>query len=91
MTGGTCIISYSTTRWPVLPDVALQSLLVTSLLKLKLVDRFYVYFKWFMRHPVLKWWIQQVYDGAWMEKGVLVIGDAKNVWEWDGGDCQPFQ
>ena len=49
-----------------------------------------MYFKWFMRHPVLKWWIQKVYDGAWMENGVLVIGDPKQVSQWDGGDCHPF-
>ena len=77
-------------RSPLFLEAAPPWFPVKSLLKLKLVDRFYVYFKWFMRHPVLKWWIQQVYDGAWMQKGVLVIGGANNVWEWDGGDCQPF-
>ncbi|KAF8547495.1 glycosyltransferase family 69 protein [Imleria badia] len=51
--------------------------------------RFYAYFKWFMRHPVLKWWIEKVYDGAWMQKRVGVSGDPKEVWEWDGGDCHP--
>ncbi|KAF8432713.1 cryptococcal mannosyltransferase 1-domain-containing protein [Boletus edulis BED1] len=52
--------------------------------------RYYIYFKWFMRHPVLKWWIEKVYDGAWMQKAVLVVGDVKRVWQWDGGDCHPW-
>lgn len=52
--------------------------------------RFYFYFKWFMRHPVLRWWIEKVYDGAWMERAVLVVGDADKVSWWDGGDCHPW-
>ncbi|KAH7884203.1 glycosyltransferase family 69 protein [Phlebopus sp. FC_14] len=51
--------------------------------------RFYVYFKWFMRHPVLKWWVEKVYAGAWMQRDVLVLGDPTQVWWWDGGDCHP--
>lgn len=43
-----------------------------------------------MRHPVLKWWIEKVYDGAWMDRAVVVVGDAKKVTEWDGGDCFPW-
>lgn len=52
--------------------------------------RFYVYFKWFMRHPVLRWWIEKVYNGAWMARAVLVVGDPKHVYRWDGGDCHPW-
>ncbi|OAX41049.1 glycosyltransferase family 69 protein [Rhizopogon vinicolor AM-OR11-026] len=52
--------------------------------------RHYVYFKWFMRHPVLRWWIEKVYNGAWMARAVLVVGDAADVSWWDGGDCHPW-
>ena len=52
--------------------------------------RYYVYFKWFMRHPVLRWWIEKVYDRAWMSRSVLVVGDAADVYWWDGGDCHPW-
>ncbi|KAG1736694.1 glycosyltransferase family 69 protein [Suillus paluster] len=52
--------------------------------------RYYVYFKWFMRHPVLRWWIEKVYNGAWMARAVLVVGDATQVYRWDGGDCHPW-
>ena len=54
------------------------------------MDRFYVYFKWFMRHPVLTWWIEKMYDGAWMQNDIMVVGDAKHIWQWDGGDCHPW-
>ncbi|KAG2047515.1 hypothetical protein BDR06DRAFT_963849 [Suillus hirtellus] len=52
--------------------------------------RFYFYFKWLMRHPVLQWWIEKMYDGAWMARSVLVVGDADKVSWWDGGDCHPW-
>lgn len=52
--------------------------------------RFYVYFKWLVRHWVLKWWIERVYDGAWMRKAVMVVGDPEKVFWWDGGDCHPW-
>ncbi|KAG2363584.1 hypothetical protein BDR07DRAFT_1404013, partial [Suillus spraguei] len=39
--------------------------------------RYYAYFKWFMRHPVLRW-------------TVFVVGDATKVYRWDGGDCHPW-
>ncbi|KAH7906326.1 glycosyltransferase family 69 protein [Hygrophoropsis aurantiaca] len=52
--------------------------------------RFYLYFKWFMRHPVLKWWIEKMYDGAWMQRAVMVVGDASHIFWWDGGDCHPW-
>lgn len=52
--------------------------------------RYYAYFKWFMRHPVLRWWIEKVYDGAWMARTVFVVGDDTQVYRWDGGDCHPW-
>jgi hypothetical protein len=52
--------------------------------------RFYVYFKWLMRHPVLRWWIEKVYNGAWMARAVMVVGDPEQVSRWDGGDCHPW-
>ncbi|KAG2052265.1 hypothetical protein BDR06DRAFT_958128 [Suillus hirtellus] len=52
--------------------------------------RYYAYFKWFMRHPVLRWWIEKVYNGAWMARAVFVVGDATQVYRWDGGDCHPW-
>lgn len=52
--------------------------------------RFYFYFKWLMRHPVLQWWIEKVYNGAWMARSVMVVGDADKIFWWDGGDCHPW-
>lgn len=39
---------------------------------------------------MLKWWIEGIYDGAWMQKDVMVVGDAKAISQWDGGDCHPW-
>jgi hypothetical protein len=46
----------------------------------------------FMRHPVLLWWIEKVYNGAWMARAVLVVGDPASVYWWDGvrGGCHPW-
>lgn len=63
---------------------------IVSGLRLMHHVRFYVYFKWLMRHPVLRWWIEKVYNGAWMARAVLVVGDAELVSRWDGGDCHPW-
>jgi len=52
--------------------------------------RYYMYFKWFLRHPLLKWWIQKLYDVSWMRKNIKVVGNPAKVWWWDGGDCHPF-
>ena len=43
-----------------------------------------------MRHPVLRWWVEKVYDGVWMARAVFVVGDATEVYRWDGGDCHPW-
>ena len=64
--------------------------LLLGLTRNLLHDRFYKYFKWILRNSVLKWWIEKVYDGVWMQKDVMVVGDAKQVSRWDGGDCHPW-
>lgn len=43
-----------------------------------------------MRHPVLTWWIEKIYDGAWMQKDIVVVGNARELSQWDGGDCHPY-
>ncbi|KAH7921251.1 glycosyltransferase family 69 protein [Leucogyrophana mollusca] len=52
--------------------------------------RFYLYFKWFIRHPLMKWWVQKLYDVTWMRKNIIVVGDPAKVSWWDGGDCHPW-
>ncbi|KAG1830710.1 glycosyltransferase family 69 protein [Suillus subalutaceus] len=44
--------------------------------------RFYFYFKCGGS--------KKVYDGAWMARSVMVVGDADRVFSWDGGDCHPW-
>lgn len=50
---------------------------------------FYVWYKYVTRHWVVKWWIENVENGSGMHLAKMVIGDAKNIWRWDGGECQP--
>ncbi|KAF9000027.1 hypothetical protein BDZ89DRAFT_1079471 [Hymenopellis radicata] len=42
-----------------------------------------------LRHWMVKWWIENVENGSRMHLAKMVIGDAKNIWRWDGGECQP--
>ncbi|CCM01092.1 uncharacterized protein FIBRA_03140 [Fibroporia radiculosa] len=51
---------------------------------------FYIWFKWVLGHPLVRWWVRDVYDGAWMERAKMIVGDEKDVWVWDGGDCHPW-
>ncbi len=52
---------------------------------------FYVWYKYVLRHWMVKWWIENVENGSRMHLAKMVIGDAKNVWRWDGGECQPVR
>ncbi|PBK95379.1 hypothetical protein ARMGADRAFT_964080 [Armillaria gallica] len=51
---------------------------------------FYVWYKWVLRHWMVKWWIENVENGSMMHLGKMVVGEAKNIWTWDGGECQPW-
>ncbi len=46
---------------------------------------FYVWYKWVLRHWMVKWWIENVENGSMMHLGKMVVGEAKNIWTWDGG------
>ena len=51
---------------------------------------FYVWYKWVLRHPLVRWFVEDVYNGAWMQYAITVVGDATQVYTWDGGDCFPW-
>lgn len=51
---------------------------------------FYVWHKWILRHPFVAWFVEKVYDGAWMQYARTIIGNGEQVYTWDGGDCQPW-
>ncbi|KZT69133.1 glycosyltransferase family 69 protein [Daedalea quercina L-15889] len=52
--------------------------------------RFYVWFKWVLRHRLVRWWVRDVFDGWGMERRKMVVGAEDQVWVWDGGDCHPW-
>ncbi|TFK84150.1 glycosyltransferase family 69 protein [Polyporus arcularius HHB13444] len=51
---------------------------------------YYVWHKWVLRQRHVKWFVEQVWDGAWMQYARMIVGDAKQVWTWDGVDCHPW-
>ncbi|EIN09163.1 hypothetical protein PUNSTDRAFT_120546 [Punctularia strigosozonata HHB-11173 SS5] len=52
--------------------------------------KYYVYFKYILRHWAVRWFVEKVYDGAWMQDTRMIVGNENEVWRWDGGDCQPW-
>ncbi|KAJ6503089.1 cryptococcal mannosyltransferase 1-domain-containing protein [Mycena vulgaris] len=52
--------------------------------------KYYVWFKYITRHWVVVWWMKTVEAGNGMQFAKMVVGDAKRVWTWDGGECHPW-
>ncbi|KAJ7622878.1 cryptococcal mannosyltransferase 1-domain-containing protein [Mycena rosella] len=52
--------------------------------------RYFVWYKYITRHWVVVWWMKNVEVGNGMQFAKMVIGDAKRVWTWDGGECHPW-
>ncbi|KAH9919213.1 cryptococcal mannosyltransferase 1-domain-containing protein [Epithele typhae] len=54
------------------------------------VWKYYVWHKWVLRAKYVKWFVERVYDGAWMQYARMIVGDGDQVWTWDGVDCHPW-
>ncbi|KAH9912354.1 cryptococcal mannosyltransferase 1-domain-containing protein [Epithele typhae] len=54
------------------------------------VWKYYVWNKWVLRARYVKWFVERVYDGAWMQYARMIVGDGDRVWSWDGVDCHPW-
>ena len=54
------------------------------------VWKYYVWHKWVLRQRHVRWFVERVYDGAWMQYARMVVGDQKAVWVWDGIECHPW-
>ncbi|KAJ6489617.1 cryptococcal mannosyltransferase 1-domain-containing protein [Mycena vitilis] len=52
--------------------------------------KYYVWYKYVTRHWLVVWWMRNVEAGNGMQFAKMVIGDAKRVWTWDGGECHPW-
>ncbi|KAI0751679.1 cryptococcal mannosyltransferase 1-domain-containing protein [Daedaleopsis nitida] len=52
--------------------------------------KYYVWHKWVLRQRYVKWFVEKVYDGAWMQYARMIVGDPKSLWTWDGVDCYPW-
>ncbi len=52
---------------------------------------YYFWFKYVTRHWLVRWWIENVENGAGMHLAKMVIGNSANIWQWDGVECQPVR
>ncbi|TBU36820.1 cryptococcal mannosyltransferase 1-domain-containing protein [Dichomitus squalens] len=43
------------------------------------VWKYYAWHKWVLRERHVKWFIEQVWDGAWIQYARMIVGDAKKV------------
>jgi len=50
----------------------------------------YIWYKYITRHWLVKWWMQTWEKETDLRSARMIIGELKNVWEWDGGECQPW-
>jgi hypothetical protein len=51
--------------------------------------RFYVWFKYILRHWAVKWFIERVENGNGMHLAKFVLGNPAKIWQWDGSECHP--
>ncbi|KZW03658.1 hypothetical protein EXIGLDRAFT_828503 [Exidia glandulosa HHB12029] len=50
----------------------------------------YLLYKYVVRHPIVKWFIENIEDGHGLHKAKMIVGPKDKVYAWDGGDCQAF-
>jgi hypothetical protein len=70
--------------------MGLERIFVNPRVHAAYVWQFYVWHKWVLRHPLVQWFVERVYDGAWMQYARMIVGDEDKVYTWDGGDCYPW-
>ncbi|KAI0631908.1 cryptococcal mannosyltransferase 1-domain-containing protein [Trametes polyzona] len=54
------------------------------------VWKYYTWHKWVLRERHVKWFVERVWAGAWMQDKRMVVGDPKRVWVWEGVECHPW-
>lgn len=47
----------------------------------------YVWFKYFLRHWAVQWYIRNVENGSGFHLAKFILGVAEDVYVWDGGQC----
>ncbi|CDO78225.1 Glycosyltransferase Family 69 protein [Trametes cinnabarina] len=70
--------------------MGLERVFVNPLVINGYVWKYYVWHKWVLRQRMVKWFVERVWDGAWMQYARMVVGDPKKVWVWDGIECHPW-
>ncbi|CDO75219.1 hypothetical protein BN946_scf184808.g5 [Trametes cinnabarina] len=70
--------------------MGLERVFVNPLVINGYVWKYYMWHKWVLRQRMVKWFVERVWDGAWMQYARMVVGDPKKVWVWDGIECHPW-
>ncbi|KAJ7729171.1 cryptococcal mannosyltransferase 1-domain-containing protein [Mycena metata] len=50
---------------------------------------YYLWFKYFMRHWAVKWFVENVENGNGMHLAKIVVGNPGEIFQWDGVECDP--
>ncbi|KAJ6544467.1 cryptococcal mannosyltransferase 1-domain-containing protein [Mycena capillaripes] len=51
--------------------------------------RFYLWFKYAMRHWAMRWFMKRVERRSRIHVPQFVLGESTQIWKWDGGECHP--
>ncbi|KAJ7766128.1 cryptococcal mannosyltransferase 1-domain-containing protein [Mycena metata] len=51
--------------------------------------KYYLWFKYILRHWAVKWFVERVERGNGIHLAKHVLGDPAQIWQWDGGECNP--
>ena len=71
----------------------LQQIYINPLVITSYEWRFYVWYKFILRHWVVQAWMRQFEDKSHktMMAARMVVGDPNKVFSWDGGECHPVK
>ena len=69
--------------------MALDRVFVNPRVAMGYIWKYYAWHKWVFCSLWVKWFVKDVYAGAWMQDAHMIIGDNSTVWVWDGIECQP--
>lgn len=80
------LLPYDLRRQFHMNKIFVNPLVITSYEK-----RFYIWYKYILRHWLVRWWMYKFEDRSHetMMAGRMIIGNPADVWTWDGGECHP--
>ncbi|KAJ7673899.1 cryptococcal mannosyltransferase 1-domain-containing protein [Mycena polygramma] len=71
------------------PSSSSPSIYANPLVISAYAPRFYLWFKYVLRHWAVRWFMDNVEHGRGVHLAKWILGDAGRVWRWEGGECHP--